>query len=559
MATSEPETTSRPLPAENEQPAPPPRPLYPGAPPPQPPKPLPLLLLYMFAATVVGITQGVGMSFISVTIQQIAGPLKATTAEASWLTAAYLAPNAVLTLMLFKMRQQFGIRRFAEVSIVVYVLVNLCHLWVDSFQSAMIVRFFAGIAAAPMSSISILYMLEGLPPQKKISVGITGGMTVMLLATPLAGLTAPYLFNHGGFKALYICELGLAMLSLMLIFKLPLVSGERVKVINRKDLISFTFLALGMGAITVVLSVGRIYWWTEVRWTGLLLILGVVCLMLMTLIELNRRDEPLIDIRWLTSAEIIHFTGALMIFRIILSEQSTGVRSFFIMLGLSNDQLVGLYAVILGATIAAGVACSLIIKPGRVAAMHGFALVLLMIGCWLDSQSTSLTRPSDMFLSQILIAFASGLFMPPAMLIGFIAALRRGPNYILSFIIVFLTTQRVGGILGSAMFGSFVTWREKIHSAALVQDLTAGNPLVAARMSQLSASYASVIPDPVIRTAEGAVLLAKQVTQQAYVLAYNDAFRFESLLALLALIILLIDVAFEKWEHIRARAEGLPA
>ena len=541
----------------DEQPAAPP-PLYPGAPPAQPPKPLPQLLLYMFAATVVGLTQALGMSFITVTIQQIAGPLKATTAEATWLLAAYLVPNASLTLMLFKMRQQFGIRRFAEYSIVLYVLISLCHLWTDSYQSAIIVRFFAGVAAAPMSSIAILYMLEGLPREKKFSIGICAAMTVISLGTPLAGLMAPMLLDHGGWQRLYICEIGLALISLALIYKLPLVSGERVKVISRNDLIAFGFLFVGMGALTVALTVGRIYWWTEKPWIGWLMILGVACLTIMVLME-THRENPLLDIRWITSAEIIHFTGALLIFRIILSEQSSGARAFFMMLGLGNEQLRGLYIVILLATIAAGATCAMLLKPGRVAAMHGFALVLLIIGTWLDSHSTSLTRPSQMYLSQTLIAFAAGLYLPPAMLVGIMAALRRGPNYLLSFIIVFLTTQRIGGILGSALFGSFVTWREQVHSAALAQDLAAGDPLVSQRIAQLAGAYGSTIGDTVVRKAEGAVQFASQVRQQAYVLAYNDAFRFLCLLACVALVVLIVDVAFETWEHKRAAAEGLPA
>ncbi|AJY47591.1 MFS transporter [Martelella endophytica] len=538
------------------QPSPPP--LYPGAPPAQPPKPLPQLLLYMFAATVVGITQGLGMAFISVTLQQIAGPLQATTNEATWLVAAYLVPNASLTLMLFKMRQQFGLRRFAEISIVIYVLISLCHLWADSFQTALIVRFFAGVAAAPMSSIAILYMLEGLPREKKFSIGICAAMTVMSLATPLAGLISPSIMDIGGWRTFYIFEVGLAMISLALIFKLPLVSGERVKVISRADLIAFAFLFVGMGAFAAALTVGRVYWWTEKPWIGWMLIVGVACLTIMVVMEMNR-ENPLLDVRWITSAEILHFTGALLVFRIILSEQSSGARAFFMMLGLSNEQMRPLYIVIILSTIAAGVTCSRILKPGRVAYMHGFALVLLIIGTWLDSHSTSLTRPPQMFLSQTLIAFAAGLYLPPAMLVGLMSALKKGPNYILSFIIVFLTTQRVGGILGSALFGSFVTWREQVHSAALVQDLTSGDPLISQRITQLAGAYAQTITDTAVRNAEGAVQLASQVRTQAYVLAYNDAFRFLSLLACVALVVLIIDVAFETWEHKRAAAEGLAA
>ncbi|WP_174801105.1 MFS transporter [Martelella limonii] len=533
-------------------------PLYPGAPPAQPPKPLPQLLLYMCAATVIGITQALGMSFISVSIQQIAGPLKATTTEATWMLAAYLVPNASLTLMLFKMRQQFGLRRFAEVSIVLYVLVNLCHLWIDNYQAAIVMRFFAGVAAAPMSSIAILYMLEGLPREKKLSIGISSAMTVISLGTPLAGLMAPVLLDYGGLQRLYIFEIGLALVSLALIYKLPLVSGERVKVISRNDLIAFGFLFVGMGALTVALTVGRLYWWTEKPWIGWLMVVGVASLTIMVLME-THRENPLVDIKWITSAEIIHFTGALLIFRIILSEQSSGARGFFMMLGLSNEQLRGLYIVMIVATIAAGVTCAALIKPGRVAAMHGFALVLLIIGTWLDSQATSLTRPEQMYLSQTLIAFAAGLYLPPAMLIGFMAALKRGPSYILSFIIVFLTTQRVGGILGSALFGSFVTWREQIHSAALAKDITGGDPLVSQRLAQLAGAYGQSIGDVALRKAEGAMLFASQVRQQAYVLAYNDAFRFTSLLACVALAVLIIDVAFERWENGRAAAEGLAA
>ncbi|MCD1636478.1 MFS transporter [Martelella mediterranea] len=535
-----------------------PRPLYPGAPPPQPPKPLPQLLLYMFAATVIGLTQALGMSFITVTIQQIAGPLKATTAEATWLLAVYLVPNASLTLMLFKMRQQFGIRRFAELSIILYVLVNLCHLWVNSYEAALVVRFFAGVAAAPMSSIAILYMLEGLPAQKKFSIGICAAMTVISLGTPLAGLMAPVLLDHGGWQQLYVFEIGLALISLALIYKLPLVSGERVKVISRNDLVAFSFLFIGMGALTVALTVGRIYWWTEKPWIGGLMIVGIASLTIMAMIE-THRENPLLDVRWLTSAEIIHFTGALLIFRIILSEQSSGARAFFMMLGLGNEQMRGLYIVMIIATIVAGATCSLLLKPGRVAALHAFALVLLIIGTWLDSQATSLTRPPQMYLSQTLIAFAAGLYLPPAMLVGIMAALKRGPSYLLSFIIVFLTTQRIGGILGSALLGSFVTWREQVHSAALVQDLAGGDPLVSQRIAQLAGAYGQTIGDAAVRKAEGAMLFASQVRQQAYVLAYNDGFRFLCLLACLALVVLIIDVAFETWEHKRAAAEGLPA
>src|SRR5690606_20068453 len=127
------------------------------------PKPPLLTAGYLIAATIVALTQGLGLSFISTNLQQIAGPMQLTQVEASWLMAAYLFPNVSLSLLLFKMRAQYGIRNFCEVAIVVYVLVCIAHLWVQSFPSALVLRFFAGVAAAPMSSVAFLYMLEPVP------------------------------------------------------------------------------------------------------------------------------------------------------------------------------------------------------------------------------------------------------------------------------------------------------------------------------------------------------------------------------------------------------------
>ena len=70
-----------------------------------------------------------------------------------------------------------------------------------------------------------------------------------------------------------------------------------------------------------------------------------------------------------------------------------------------------------------------------------------------------------MYLSQALIAFAGALFLPPAMAAGLMMALKKGPNYILSFVIVFLTTQSIGGVLGSAIFGSFITLRRRASTS----------------------------------------------------------------------------------------------
>ncbi|MGX1101515.1 MFS transporter [Amorphus sp. MBR-141] len=513
--------------------------------PPFVPRPPLITAVYMLASTVIALTQGLGMSFISTNLTQIAGPLQATNMEATWLMAAYLAPNVSLSLMLFKARAQFGIRNFAEVSIVVYVLVSLTHLWVSDYQTALVVRFVAGAAAAPMSSLGFLYMLECLPPQRKLNVGLCLALTALGLSMPVAGLISPGLLDLGGWHALYVFEMGLAMVALGLIYVLPLASPPRAKVIGVLDIVSYLLVAVGLGAFAVVFTTGKLYWWGEAPWLGVLMAVGIVAITAMAVIELNR-DTPLLDVRWLTSREIIHFTGTLLVFRIILSEQSSGTVNFLRQMGLANEQMAGLYWVMLGSAVLSGLVCAIIMKPGRESLLHAAALVLLIVGSYLDSSVTVLTRPEQMYVSQMLIGFASGLYLPPSLAVGLMSALKRGPNYILSFIIVFLTTQKVGGILGSALFGTFVARREQFHSHAIVHHLVTTDPQVAQRLSQLTSTYGRVIADPVLRSAEGAALLAWQATQQAYALAYSDAFLATAILAAFALGGLIVDETIER-------------
>ena len=307
-------------------------------------------------------------------------------------------------------------------------------------------------------------------------------------------------------------------------------------------MVSYLLIAVGFGLIAMVMTLGRAYWWLEAPWLGVMLAGGIISVTCAAVIELNR-ESPLLDIRWLASREVLHFTAALLVFRIVLSEQTSGAFGFFQMLGLQNDQMTILCWVVLVAGVAGGLACAAVMKPGREPAIHMVALTMLAAGAYMDSQATNLTRPAEMYLSQALIAAAGALFLPPALASGVMSALKKGPNYILSFVIVFLTTQSIGGLLGSAVVGTFITWREKFHLHALVEHIVLTNPIVAQRVSQFSGAYGRVLTDKTVLDAQGLALLGQQATKEANVLAYNDAFLVIAMLALFALAALTVHVA----------------
>lgn len=513
----------------------------PGRPPAHPPLPLPRALAYMGAAAMLALSQGLGQGFVSSNIPQFAGDLGITTTNASWLMAAYMIPRAALPLMLIKIRNQFGLRRFAEIGIVAYVLVAFAAVWIEDFRSAVTVQFLSGVAAAPLSSLAFLYMLEPLAQQWKMRLGLPLAMAVIMSGPLLARVVSPALIGDGGLTWMHLTALGMALLSLMLVYLLPLRPMPREKVIQPLDFASFLLLGFGFGGLIIGFVMGPIHFWTAQPWIGWLLAAAVAALTAAVIIELNRA-APIIDVRWLTSPAILHLTATLFLFRLILSEQSAGAPRMFQVLGVAPSQMTTLFAIIVAASLLGGLACIAWIKPERVKWFHLISLILIMAGAFMDSRSTVETRPAQMLISQAMIGFAGMLFMPPAMMAGLISALARGPQYLLSFVIVFISTQSLGGVLGSGLFSTFINHRQALHLQTLTEQMTVTDSQTAAAIAARTAALATQIPDATQRQIQAVSALAQEANRQSYVLAYNDAYFLIFLIAGFAAIALLLHV-----------------
>ncbi|WP_242469894.1 MFS transporter, partial [Rhodospirillum rubrum] len=496
-------------------------------PPPSPPPPSPISTarsaVYIAASVLLWMTQGLGMNLIAVNTAQIQGSLGATLTETSWLIAAYMAPNVSLTILLTKIRIQFGLRRFAELSLIIFAVTSLLHLVIFDLWTALPIRFLAGMAAAPVSTLGFLYMLEAFPPAKKLTWAVSLSLTCSAATPMVARVISPVLLDLGQWQQLYTLELGLALLAFSVVFLLPLTPLPYAKVLHWRDFITYPLVAIGFGLLAVVLALGRFYWWFEAPWIGICLAIAALCIGGAAAVELHR-DTPLLNIRWLTSPEIATLALTLLIFRIVLAEQTSGAIGLFQTLGLLNEQSRTLYLILLAATLAGGLICGLTLTLARVPLFHGIALICIASGAFMDGHATALTRPETMYFSQALIAFGGALFLPPAMHSGLVKTFKQGPTFITSFIAVFLFTQSIGGLMGSALFGSFVSLREKIHSAHLVEQIQLTNPIVVDRLRSLAGAYQAVVGDPRLLSAEGMALLSRQVTREANVLAYNDAF-----------------------------------
>ena len=364
---------------------------------------------YALVALLVGITGGLGNALVSANLPAIQGTLGLTPAEAAWLPAAYIMVNVTSNLMVFKFRQQFGLRLFAEIGLSLYAFVTLLHLLVGGFEMAILVRAVSGLAGATTSTLAMLYMLQA-APKKYTGKMLVLGVGIAQIATPLAWLMSPALLDMGQWHNLYLFEAGLALCSLAAVVVLKLPPGIHIKVIEPLDFVTFSLMAPAVAMIVAVLAQGFTRWWFDTPWLAYLLI-GAVILMTIALFIEHHRANPLIQTRWLMMGPTIRFMIGAFLIRFLTSEQTYGAVGLLRTLGMGPDQMQPLFAVILAGTICGMVASSLTFSPKTVIPQILFSILLFGVAAWLDYGRTSLDRPHDFFVSQFLVALGAGMFM----------------------------------------------------------------------------------------------------------------------------------------------------
>jgi MFS family permease len=505
-------------------------PMMPGSPG-SPAHPYSRRVAYALIGILVGLTGGFGNALISANTTTLGGALGLDPAEIAWLPTVYVMTNVSINLLVIKFRQQFGLRPFAIIFLALYVLFTFAHLFVQDFASAILVRAASGMAAAPLGSLALYYLMQAFPAEWRLRAVVVG-IGIPQCATPLARLFSPELLAMSQWRTLYLFELGLAALSLAAVLAYRLPPTVRVKAFEKLDFVTFPLFAGSMALFAAVLGLGRIVWWTQSAWIGWALLAAIPMLLAALAIE-HGRSNPLLNTRWLGSADIVRFTIVTVMARIVLSEQTYGAVGLLTVLGQNNDQLIVFFLIIFAATVFGVVASAMTINVERLTHAVMLAIGLVAIAAFIDSHSTSLTRAPQLYLTQALIAFSAAFFLGPALLFGMTRALTQGSGHLITFIALFGIVNAMGGLGGAALLGTYQVVREKANSAAIVQSINPTDPQVQARLAAGSAGVSRVVGDPVLRQAEGGALLSQTATREANILAYNDTFRLIAFLAAL--------------------------
>lgn len=520
------------------------RPFLPGSPA-TPDHPTRRRLAYFLIGVYLALTGGFQNGLLIANLTSLQGSLALTPVESGWITVAYSATSACMSILLFKARQEFGIQRFVRVAMISLLLANFVQLFDAGYRLELIARGISGIAGSCLSPLAIFYLMQALPGKAKI-VGALLGVGLTQIALPLARALSPLLIESGDISHLFQFQFAMSLIAVGLVRILHLPPGETVRAFEKLDLVSFPLLACGVALLCAFFVQGRIQWW-ETSWLGGVLAASIILIGVAFLIEHNRAN-PMLHTRWMASRDLLAFalTGAMI--RILLSEQSFGSSGLLATVGMVNDQLVAYYWILSGATFLGVILSIARLDPKDLKRPALVAITIIAVASFLDTGASALTRPATLYWTQAAMAFAAVYFMGAMIIEGVLRALARGPEYIISFIAIFGLSQTLGGLAGVAGLSAFHTLRTKAHLMAIGNELSLSNPMVAQAVQQRAAAYTGTIGDAGLRQASGVSQLVQQASREAAILAYNDVFFLIGCLAVLA-----FAVMFARWFHNRRR------
>lgn len=525
-------------------------------------------VFYLLIGIVIGLTASFQNGLLVANLTQIQGEMGLTPVEGGWISVAYNMTNACITVLLYKIRQQFGMALFSKITLF-FLLAATSLQWlvsshlldtgaiiIEPYYLEIIARGLSGMVASAMTVLAIFYCLQGMPTAKRIS-GLILGFGLVQFGIPLSRIISPYLAVDGQLQTLFLFELGLTLICFALINILELPPGNTEKVFEKLDFLSFAFFASGLAALAVFLVQGRIQWWTT-PWLSYPLIIAVVTISIALWIETHRKN-PMLQVRWMRSRNIIAFmiTGAVM--RILLSEQNVGAAGLLANLGYGNDQLITFYAVILAASV---LALSISIFSTNAMDLRRpviFAVALIAVGAWLDTGVSLNSAPYMFYVSQFMIAFAAVYFMGPMVFEGMFRAIANGPAYIISFSVIFGISQTIGGLAGAAAIQAFTTIRTQMHYADMVGSLNLGDPALMAQVAGARRMLSTQITDANQANVAAMGQVLQGIQRQATVAAYDDLFFLIASIATITALILLLNYLYHRYHKRNPLAKELAA
>ncbi|MDE2006572.1 MAG: DHA2 family efflux MFS transporter permease subunit [Rhodospirillales bacterium] len=462
--------------------------------------------------------QALDSTIANVALPYMQGSFSTSYEEVTWVLTSYVIAAAIMTAPVGWLAARFGQKRIYLVSVIGFTIASMACGVALTLPQMVLFRLIQGMFGAALVPLSQATMMNIFPPEKRGAAMALWGMGVMIgpiLGPTLGGyLTALYdwrwvffvnlPFGIGAAVGLYLC--------------LP---GEKAQSALRFDWFGFTALAVGIGALQLMLDRGEIKDWfasTEVLVEGVASAAGFY----LFVVHMITAERPFISLGLFRDRNFAAGLVAMFAMGMVLLASSALLAPWLQELGNYPVEVAG----VLLAPRGVGTMIAMMIA-GRIAdKIDPRLLIALGVGLmwWSLNRLGSWTpavSETTLFVNTVIQGIGMGFVFIPLTVVAF-ATLPGRLRY--EATALFSLLRNIGSAIGISVFETLLANSVRAEHAALAP--------FASPLNRALTATPGIARALAPQTAHGATLLDAMIGYQAQVVAYNNDYWLMALLAL---------------------------
>jgi DHA2 family multidrug resistance protein len=463
-------------------------------------------------------------SIANVALPYMAGNLGASNDQSTWVLTSYLVSNAIILPISGWLAGALGRKRFFMTCLGVFTISSLLCGVAPSLGLLLFFRVLQGAGGGGLQPMAQAILADTFPPHQRGLAFALYGITAIMAPTIGPTLGGWITFNYSWRWIFFInLPVGIATWFLVRRFVEDPPYLKRLKSAGVKlDYIGIALLALGIGALQVLLDKGQEDDWFGSHFITTLVVVATVCLISLVIWEWFQKS-PIIDVRMFksfnfASANLMMFTLGILLF------------SSLVLMPQFLQTLLGYTSQLAGLALSAGGLVLLIEMPimgqltTKVQARNliAFGWLALSIAMFYSTKRIDLQIS---FNAAVLLRIAQviglGFLFVPISLVAYVGISPEKNNSVAG-IVNFM--RNMGSSVGTSLVTTLIARRSQFHQARLVQNARPDNPNFQNTLNGLARFLAHSGLDAHAAQAQAYARIYRGLLGQAASLAYVDTF-----------------------------------
>jgi DHA2 family multidrug resistance protein len=473
---------------------------------------------------------------VNVSLPHIAGNLSASIDEATWTLTSYLVANAIILPLTGWLARVVGRKRLLLAATIGFSMASvLCGLAV-SLPMLIAFRIVQGATGGVLQPVSQAIMLEAFPPAERGKAMAFWGLGIVV-APMLGPIVGGWLTDNYSWRWVFYINLPIGLLSVFMSRAFVWDPPYLQRGMGRIDKWGIGLLAVGIGALQIVLDKGQQEDWFGSGFIVILFVLALAALVAFVMRELMTRD-PVVNLRVLKERTYAAGTMFMTVLGFVLYGSLVALPIFVqVLLGYPAAQAgIAMAPRGLGSFIGMPIVGAIIGKVDQ-----RKMLVVGLVGSGLSLMALSRINLNAGYWDLFWPQFLQGIFM--AMLFIPLTTITMDPirkEEMGNATSLFNLMRNLGGSVGIAAATTMISRSSQLFVNRLGVHVNPYDPQTQMMLEQMRGHFLSRGADMVTATRQAYAAVNGVVQQQAALLAYLNEFKIFGAIFLFMLPLILL-------------------